>query len=145
MTTDALGGGATRPAPNSKALNVGLWIVQVLLALAFGMAGTFKSTAPIAELAQKMPWVGQVPAALVRFIGVSELAAALGLILPSATRIKPVLTPLAGLGLVLVMVLAAGFHLSKGEVHALPINFVLGGLAAFVAWGRLRKAPISPR
>ncbi len=144
MTTDALGGGTTSPAPNSKALNVGLWVVQVLLALAFGMAGVMKTTTPIAELALKMSWVSQAPA-LVRFIGVSELAAAVGLILPAATRIKPVLTPLAALGLVVVMVLASAFHHSRGEAHALPVTFVLGGLAAFVTWGRLRKAPISPR
>ena len=56
-------------------------------------------TVPIADLAEKMVWPGVVPAELVRFIGLSEFAAAIGLILPAATRIKPVLTPLAGVGL----------------------------------------------
>jgi putative oxidoreductase len=126
-------------------LHYALWAVQVLLALAFGMAGVMKSTAPIAELAHKLVWPGVVPAALVRFIGLSELAGALGLVLPSATRIKPALTPLAAAGLVIVMVLASLFHLSRGEMGALPINATLGALAAFVAWGRTRKAPITPR
>ena len=67
---------------------------------------------------------------------------AIGLILPAATKIKPTLTPLAALGLLTIMILAMAFHLSRGEAQALPINMVLGGLAAFVAWGRTKKAPI---
>jgi uncharacterized membrane protein YphA (DoxX/SURF4 family) len=133
------------PQATPKGWNISLWVAQVLLAVAFGMAGFMKMTQPIAELAQKMVWPGDVSPALVRFIGVSEFAAALGLILPAATRIKPALTPLAGAGLVLIMLFAAIFHAARGEFGALPMNFVLGALAAFVAWGRLRKAPIPPR
>ena len=129
----------------STALHVTLWMAQLLLALAFGMAGIMKSTQPVAELAVAMSWTGDVPAALVRFIGASELAAALGLVLPAATRIRPLLTPLAAIGLAMVMVLASLFHISRGEWFALPLNLVLGSLAAFVAWGRLRKVPIFPR
>lgn len=138
MTTPA-------PAPPSKALHIALWVAQVLLALAFGMAGVMKSFTPLAELATKLPWVASSPAALVRFIGVSELAAAIGLILPAATRIKPSLTPLAGAGLVVIMVLALAFHAVHSEFSAFPVNLVLGGLAAFVAWGRFKKAPIQSR
>ena len=119
--------------------------MQLLLAAAFGMAGVMKSTMPMADLTAAMGWPGDVPPTLVRFIGASELAGALGLVLPSATRIRPLLTPLAAIGLVIVMVLAALFHVSRGEAFALPVNIVLGGLAAFVAWGRLRRAPIFPR
>lgn len=129
--------------PN-KGLHVALWIVQGLLALAFGAAGLMKSTAPIEELATNMAWVARSGPALVRFIGVTELLGAVGLILPAALRIRPVLTPVAALGLVVVMVLAAGVHIVNAEA-GLPINAVLGALAAFVAWGRLRKAPIAPR
>ena len=127
-----------------KVMNISLWIVQVLLAVVFGMAGALKMT-PIDTLAQQLAWASTVPELLVRFIGVSELAGAIGLILPSVTRIRPGLTPLAAAGLVVVMILAAGFHISRGEIGALPINFILGGLAAFVAWGRTKKAPIRPR
>jgi hypothetical protein len=67
------------------------------------------------------------------------------LVLPAATRIKPALTPLAALGLATVMVLASLTHLLRGEVQMLPVTAVLAGLAAFVAWGRARKAPIAPR
>jgi putative oxidoreductase len=134
----------TAAAP-SKPLHIALWVAQLLLAAAFGFAGILKTTAPIAELAEKMVWPGVIPPALVRFIGASEFAGALGLVLPAATRIKPVLTPIAALGLVVVMILAAGFHVLRGELFALPINLGLAALAAFVAWGRLRKAPIAAR
>jgi putative oxidoreductase len=124
-------------------MHILLWIVQVLLACAFGMAGVMKSTQPVEALVQGgMAWAGQMPLAMVRFIGVSELLGAIGLILPAATKIKPILTPLAALGLLTIMILAMAFHLSRGEVQATPINIVLGGLAAFVAWGRTKKAPI---
>jgi putative oxidoreductase len=127
-------------------LHRGLWVVQVLLALAFGMAGVMKVSLPVADLAAKgLAWTTAVPEGLVRFIGASELAGAIGLLVPAATRIRPGLTALAGLGLVLVMVLASAFHVSRGELQALPINLVLGGLAAFVAWGRGSRAPIAPR
>lgn len=128
-----------------KIWSVALWVVQVLLAAAFGTAGVMKTTMPIHELAQNLVWPGALPPALVRFIGASELAAAIGLILPAATRIRPVLTPLAAAGLVVVMVLASVFHLSRGEAQALPMNLTFGALAAFVAWGRFRKAPIKAR
>jgi putative oxidoreductase len=129
----------------ARGWNIALWIVQVLLALAFGMAGVMKTTAPIADLAAKMGWPGVIPAALVRFIGASELAGAIGLIVPAATRVMPKLTAVAALGLVTVMVLAACFHLSRGEAKLVPINVFLGGLAALVAWGRLKKAPLAAR
>lgn len=124
-------------------MHILLWVVQLLLACAFGMSGVMKSTQPVHVLVQNgIAWAGQVPLPLLRFIGISELLGAIGLILPAATRIKPSLTPLAALGLLTIMILAMAFHLSRGEVGATPINIVLGGLAAFVAWGRTKKAPI---
>lgn len=127
----------------SKGWHIGLWVAQVLLAVGFGMAGFMKLATPYADLAQKMAWARHTPEALVKLIGVVELAGALGLILPAATRIKPFLTPLAASGFVVIMVLAIGLLVSIGEAPA-P-NVVLGGIAALVAWGRWRKAPISPR
>ncbi|HEX2705221.1 MAG TPA: DoxX family protein, partial [Candidatus Lustribacter sp.] len=75
-------------------------------------------------------------AGMVRFIGVVELLAAIGLILPAATGIAPVLTPLAATGLAVIMVLAAVTHLRRKEASALPINAGLFVLAVLVAWGR---------
>ena len=120
-----------------------LWLAQILLACAFGMAGVMKATQPVDVLAANgIGWAPQLPLALVRFIGISEFLGAVGLILPALTRIKPFLTPLAALGLLTIMILAMGFHVSRGEAGALPVNMVLGGLAAFVAWGRTSKVPI---
>lgn len=129
----------------SVGLHRALWGVQILLGLAFLAAGGWKASTPMDELAKALPWVATAPSALIRFIGVSELLGGLGLILPSALRILPRLTPLAGALLALVMVLAAGFHASRGEFDALPANAVLGGLALFVAWGRTKAAPIEAK
>jgi uncharacterized membrane protein YphA (DoxX/SURF4 family) len=143
MTTDAIEGrGGVKP---SKALHMILWGVQILLGLAFALAGSMKVGQPIDVLAGKMAWVSAVPEGLVRFIGVSELLGGVGLILPAATRVKPWLTPLAAVGLTTVMVLAAAFHVTRGEVSMMPASLILGGLAALVAWGRWKKAPIAPR
>lgn len=127
------------------ALNIALWVCQVLLALAFGLAGIMKTTKPIAELAEKMIWPGAIPPTLVRFIGGVELTAAVGLLLPSLTRVKPSLTPLAAIGLVFVQTLAIIFHISRGEARFVPINLTLGALALFVAWGRFKRAPLAAR
>jgi hypothetical protein len=86
-------------------------------------------------LSQALGWAGSAPA-LVRFIGIAELAGAAGLLLPMLTRIKPRLTAHAGLGLATVMTLASIFHVFRGELQALPLTITLGAVAAFVAWGR---------
>ena len=138
---------AARPdaARPRRALHITLWVAQVLLAGMFLMAGVMKLTQPLDALGAQMPWVASVPAALVRFIGAAELAGALGLLLPSLTRIQPRLTVLAALGLVVVMVLASAFHLSRGEGAVVPMNLVLAAVAGFIAWGRSKAAPIAPR
>lgn len=122
-----------------------LWIVQVLLAVLFLAIGFAKLFLPIDQLAPNIPWVTDVPVLLVRFIGLAELAGALGLVLPAATRIQPQLTPLAAAGLALIMLLAAVFHLTRGETFRLAPTLVLFALAAFVAYGRWKLAPIAPR
>ena len=116
----------------------------MLLAVAFGMAGFMKLVTPIEEMAKSMAWVNEARA-LVRFIGAAEVLGAIGLVLPSAMRIKPWLTPLAAVGLAVVMILAMGFHVTRGEAENLPVNLAIGGVAAFIAWGRWKKAPIASR
>ncbi len=126
----------------SKAMNITLWVVQVLLGLMFIMAGGMKAAQPIAALAESLPWVTSTPVGLVRFIGISEFLGGLGLILPSALRIKPSLTVWAAIGLLAVMVLAAIFHASRGEFSAIGVNAFMAALFGFIAWGRSKKAPI---
>lgn len=117
-------------------MNVVLWVLQIVLALLFGAAGVMKSLRPKEELAAKMAWVEDYSPNMVKLIGVVEFLAAVGLILPAATGIAPVLTPLAASGLALIMVLAAVAHVRRKELNALPVNAVLFVLAAVVAWGR---------
>jgi uncharacterized membrane protein len=115
-------------------------VAQGLLAAAFGLAGLSHATRPIAEMAKLAPWTGALPEALVRFIGVAELAGALGLVLPALTRRRPALTAWAATGLAVVMALASIVHIVRGEPQVLPVNLLLGGVAAFIAWGRLRSS-----
>ncbi len=132
-------------ANSSKPLHIGLWVAQIALAFVFIMAGASKLFRPINDLAEMLPWVTSVPAAMVRFIGLSELLGGLGLILPAALRIKPVLTPYAAFGLVLVMLLAVGFHISRGEASVIGLNFGFMALAIFIGWGRMKKAVITSK
>jgi uncharacterized membrane protein len=117
-------------------MNVFLWILQVALAAMFGMAGVMKSTQPKEKLEPKLPWTADFSTGTVRFIGIAELAGALGLILPAATGIAPVLTPLAATGLAIVMILAALTHARRKEPSAIAFNAVLLVVAAVIAWGR---------
>lgn len=143
MTTASVQGDATRRP--SKALNIGLWIVQSLLALTFTGTGVWKLTTPIRDLAAKMPWMGQASPVLLYATAVFDLLGGLGIFLPSVTRIKPGLTVLAALGCAALMAAAIVFHFSRGEGMNTPFNFLMIALSLFVAWGRHSKAPLSPR
>jgi putative oxidoreductase len=125
-----------------KALHIILWVAQIILGGMFIMAGMMKSTQPIVDLSKSVPWTANVPLALIRFIGVSELLGGIGLILPSLLRIKPILTPVAAIGILLIMVFALVYHIMNGETNVIGINIAFGLVAAFIAWGRLKKAPI---
>ena len=118
-----------------------LWVVQVLLALMFLLAGGIKLILPL----DRLTGPGALPGWFTRFIGVAEVAGAVGLILPSLLRIQPRLTPLAAVGLVLIMIGAVAVTLAGGMVAPALFSLVVGLLAAFVAYGRWRLAPIAPK
>jgi len=116
-----------------------LWTIQILLAALFLFSGAAKFVMPAEEMTKGMPaWMS---ISFVYFIGVCEVLGALGLILPGLLRIKPGLTPLAAAGLVVIMIGAVVVSLPMGLVMAL-LPFVTGLLAAFVAYGRWRLAPV---
>jgi hypothetical protein len=119
-----------------SSLDFWLWAAAAVLAALYVMAGVMKATRPIPMLAQMIKWPGDVPAPFVRLIGAVDLLGGLGLILPLLTGVLVWLSPLAALCLVLLQLLAIGFHLSRGETQVLPMNVVLLLLAAFVASGR---------
>jgi len=125
---------------NYRTLHILLWIAQIILAIIFLMVGFMKVATPIDELSKIMPLAGEMPG-LIRFIGLSEVLGGFGLILPTALRIKPHLTIWSAGSLAVVMVLAVGFHISRGENFA--IGTILGILAVFITWGRLKKAIIA--
>jgi len=127
---------------SSKTLHIMLWIAQVLLAAMFLMAGFMKLTQPIDTLSQSLSWAAQVPEALVRFIGLAELLGAIGLVLPSLSRIKPKLTAWAAIGIAIIMLLATLFHISRGETAVIGMNIFIALLAGFISWGRFNKAAI---
>jgi uncharacterized membrane protein YphA (DoxX/SURF4 family) len=122
-------------------MNTTLWIIQVLLALAFLVAGMMRLAQPIEKLAAQMGWVRDFRPSTVRLIGALEVLAALGLILPPIVDVLPWLAPLAAIGLVVLMLGAAATHLRRRETGVIAANVVLLTLAVFVAVGRLAVAP----
>jgi len=120
-------------------MNRALWIVQGLLAGLFLFAGGVKLVMPLDKLAADIP----VSGGLIRFTGVAEVLGAIGLILPSALRILPGLTPLAACGLVIIMIGAVWVTLASMGVGPAVMPLVVGLLALFVAYGRWRLAPLS--
>ncbi|HEY3187431.1 MAG TPA: DoxX family protein [Solirubrobacteraceae bacterium] len=121
-----------------------LWTIQVLLALVFLVAGGMKLAMPADELAAAMAAL-PLPVAFVRLIAVCEVLGALGLVLPGIVRIRTDLTPLAAKGLVAIMVGAATTTVATMDASMAVLPLVVGVLAATVAFGRSRVAPLSAR
>ena len=130
----------TNPKPG-KGLTIALWTAQVLLFLLFAGTGVWKLTTPVAALAAKFPWMGEVSPAFLRLTGVFDLLGGVGVLLPTLTRVKPGLTVLAALGCALLQLSAIVFHVARGEAANTPFNFLLVALSAFVLWGRRRARP----
>ena len=123
-------------------MNILLWILQVLLALIFLLAGGTKLVMTIEAMrAMGSPNDVVLPGLFIRFIGVCEVLGALGLILPGLLRIRPGLTPLAAAGLVIIMIGATVLTMIGNGIGAAFVPLVTGLLAAFVAYGRWRLAP----
>lgn len=131
----------TRP---SKTMHVILWVAQILVAL-FLLTGAALKFQPIEKIAAMMPWARQVPAVVVRLLGIIDLLGAVGLILPSLLRIKPLLAVWAAIGVIALMVCATIFHVYRGEVSVVGVNIFCAFIATFIAWGRLKKAPITAK
>ena len=123
-------------------MNITLWIVQVLLAAAF-LAHGWLFLAPPPEYVEQMN--ATLPRWFQLFLGVAEIAAAVGLTLPGATRVMPWLVTWAAGGVMIVTASATGWHLVRGEISSAAITLVLLLMAAFVAYMRHRVVPISGR
>ena len=118
-------------------MNVVLWIVAGLLAVAFLTSGLMKLSQPKKKLADSgMGWTEDFSDGAVKGIGALEVLGALGLILPAVFDVATVLVPIAATGLALVMLGAAVTHARRRENQMIVVNVVMLALAAFVAWGR---------
>jgi uncharacterized membrane protein YphA (DoxX/SURF4 family) len=121
-------------------MNIALWIIQILLAFVFLSHG-YLMLFPPATLQPGMAYILAIPMGFRRFIAVAESLGGIGLILPGLTRILPWLTPLAALGLVIVMIGAVVFHIPHKEYPNIVFNLVLLAMAAFTAYGRFVILP----
>src|SRR5580704_92297 len=119
-------------------MNLALWIIQGLLALVFLFAGGVKLVIPTDQLVKQAP---QFSGLFLRFVGVCEVLGAIGLILPRLLRIRPRLTPLAAVGLVIIMIGATVVTAANVGVAQALFPAIVGLLAAFVAYGRWRLSP----
>jgi uncharacterized membrane protein YphA (DoxX/SURF4 family) len=123
-------------------MSVLLWLVQILLALAF-LAHGWMLLFPPASLVEAMNSTMSTGFRL--FLGTAEVLAAIGLTLPGMTRIMPGFVPLAAVGIMIVMISATVFHISRNEISGAITTFVLLLLATFVAYGRWKVKPIPSR
>jgi uncharacterized membrane protein YphA (DoxX/SURF4 family) len=118
-------------------MNQALWIIAIVLAVAFAGSGLMKLVAPKDKLVTAgQGWAQDYSQTNIRLIGLVELLGAVGLVVPAAVHIAPILVPLAAVGLALVMVGAVVVHARRKEPLNIAVNVVLIALAVFVAWGR---------
>ncbi len=123
-------------------MNIALWVLQVLLALAFLAHGVMLLNPP----AELLVLMNQIMSTAFRlFLGVAEVLAAVGLTLPGITRIMPWLVPCAAAGVMIVMISATILHLSRGEITSAITTVILLILSTYVAYMRWKVKPIPPR
>jgi hypothetical protein len=123
-------------------MNVVLWILQVLLAVAFFAHG-WLLLAPPPDIAAQM--LLSLPRWFWVFLGWAEILAAIGITLPGLTRIQPWLVPWAAAGIMIVMVSATIWHVARNEISSAVITLLLLAMATFVGYARHRLLPIRPR
>ena len=123
-----------------------LWVIQIALGLMFLMAGAMKlmrTKEQVVASGDMMAWANDFSANNIKLIGLAEVLGAVGLVLPAATGILPILTPIAAVCLAIIMAGAAYTHYRRGEiVPSVIMNLVLLALLLFVAYGRFVAEPI---
>lgn len=129
---------------NSRAMNLIIWILQGLLGFAFFGAGMTKLITPKPKLIEMFgDWVKAIPGQGMKLIGFLEVAGAIGLILPMALSILPILTVFAAIGLAMTMIGAIILHVQRKEFAKLVPNIVLLALSVFIIYGRLVLLPVN--
>ena len=125
-------------------MNITLWILQILFGIYFIAIGIMHFIVPDG-LPAPMSWMYDLSPTLHVISGTAEILGGLGLILPGLTKIQTRLTPLAASGLALVMVGAAVYHVTRGEIQNIFLNLIIAGIMAFIAYGRFKLAPLPDR
>jgi uncharacterized membrane protein YphA (DoxX/SURF4 family) len=126
-------------------MNLALWIITIVLAVAFAGSGLMKLVVPKDKLVTAgQGWAQDFSPTNIRLIGLVEIVGAVGLVLPAAVHIAPILVPLAAVGLALVMVGAIVVHARRKEPMNIAVNVVLIALAVIVAWGRFGPYSFTP-
>jgi uncharacterized membrane protein len=120
------------------------WVLQIVLGIYFVAIGVMHFIVP-EGLPAPLGWMYDLPTWAHWVSGIAEILGGLGLILPGLTRIRPELTPLAAAGLTLVMVMAAVYHLTRGEMVNIGTNLLVAALLVFIAWVRWRRHPLPAR
>lgn len=124
-------------------MNVVLWILQVLMAVLFLFAGGSKLIMSAEALSQPAaPNAVMLPVWFLRFIGVFEFLGVLGLLLPGLLKTRQYLTPLAALGLAIIMIGAVVFTVINGAIPVALVNVVILLLLLFIAYARWRVRPL---
>jgi len=123
-------------------MKIVLWVVSAVVAVLFLMIGGAKLLASTADLAESAQGVSVT---LLRVAGATEILGALGLILPAATRILPVLTPIAAAGLAVQMAAATITNIAVGSYSAIPMTVILMLVTAWIAWMRFGPYAVQPR
>ena len=122
-------------------MNIALWAVQVILTLIFFMAG-FTKAFRFEKAKSSMPWVNEYSKGFVTFVGAAELLGGIGLVVPGFLEIQPNLTPLAAVGLAIIMLLATIFHVKRKEYTGIPMTVILLLFSLFIAIGRFYILPL---
>ena len=126
-------------------MNLALWIIAIVLAIAFAGSGLMKQFVPKDKLvAAGQGWAQDFSPTSIRLIGLAEILGAIGLVLPAAVHIAPILVPLAAVGLALVMAGAAVVHARRKETVNIVVNVMLIAMAVVVAWGRFGPYSFTP-
>jgi uncharacterized membrane protein YphA (DoxX/SURF4 family) len=128
----------------SRTMNIILWIAQGILAVSFFWSAYMKFFQPADKLAEMWAWTAN-NTGLVKYPGVLDLLAGIGLVLPAVLRIQPKLTIYTAYGTVGLMIAACIFHIARGEASQIGGNIFFAVVAVFIVWGRQKKAPIIPK
>jgi uncharacterized membrane protein YphA (DoxX/SURF4 family) len=122
-------------------MNIALWIAQGLLAVDFVVHG-WMMWFPSGTLPMGLPYIQDIPTSFRRFIGAAEILAGVALILPGLTGILPWLTPLAAIGIIILMLCAIVYNIRRKDYNEIKINLLQIALAVFVVIGRLFLVPL---